>query len=56
MAEIGPELPTPVFGAVDAVEAEGGDVVVRLAEHVAPGLQEVEGPAGGLPPPRHRPP
>ena len=43
IAEIGPELPTPVFGAVDAVEAEGGDVVVRLAEHVAPRLQEVEG-------------
>ena len=29
--------------AVEAVEADGGDVVVRLAEHVAPGLQEVEG-------------
>jgi peptide/nickel transport system ATP-binding protein len=41
--EIGPTLPTPVFAAVEDVDADGGDVVLRLADHVAPGLQEVDG-------------
>ena len=43
MAEVGPSLPTRVFDAVEGVEADGGDVVIRLAEHVGPGLQTVEG-------------
>jgi peptide/nickel transport system ATP-binding protein len=43
MTEVGPTLPTRVFDAVESVEASGGEVVVRLRDHVAPALQEVEG-------------
>jgi peptide/nickel transport system ATP-binding protein len=43
MDQVGPKLPTPVLSAVEGVEADAGAVVVRLRDHVAPGLQEVDG-------------
>jgi peptide/nickel transport system ATP-binding protein len=43
LAEIGPQLPTAVFSAVQSVEAAGGGVEVELGPGPAPALQPVAG-------------
>ena len=43
LAEIGPQLPTAVFSAVQSVEAAGGAVEVHLGPGPAPALQPVAG-------------
>ncbi len=42
-AEVGPQLPAPVFTGVSSVERDGGDVVVRFGDGPEPARQEVDG-------------